>query len=1226
MRKSNVFLIGCFLLLSLSVKGQEDTIIQRIILIGDAGELTLGKHPVVDAVRDNIKLDQKTTIIYLGDNLYKVGLPNDQSANYATSRAILDSQLSIARNTPAKVYMIPGNHDWESGGRGGLDAIIRQQLYVDFLRIPNVKYFPEDGCPGPIEVSLGNDITMIIFDSQWWLHPHDKPGIESDCPYKTKEELATQIGDIAARNSKKLIILASHHPFKTNGTHGNAYTLKQHIFPFTDIKKNLYIPLPVIGSIYPLARGVFGSPQDLKHPVYANMVGDISEVLKDIPNVVFISGHDHNLQHIVDSNHNYIVSGSGGYKQNRTVKHPSSLFNSKDAGFGVMEISKNKNVTLTFYSVIDSFHKVYGASLLNFSTIPEAAIDSSIKVEIVDPFAKYKDTITVPASNKYPLVKGLKKFFMGQNYRPEWSTPVNMKVFNLQKEKGGFEVISFAGGKETKSLRLRNKKTGKEWVLSSINKNSTRAIPENLRGNIAQNLINELNSSTHPYAAFAIPGLARALDLSTPSPELFFVPKDPAFGFYEPLFAENICILEPQDISADGAETKTTAKLLNKMLEDNDHRPDSQLVLRARLLDIVIGDFDRHFDQWKWGTVDSTKGKSIKGRIYHPIPKNRGQALFNSDGFIIKVASGRAMPFLKGFRYQIPKVEWLGYRAKDFDRIYLTDLDSYDWKRIITDVQQKLTDSVITNSVKQMPPEAFAIRGEETIKKMISRRDLIAKDGMKYYRFLSKTVNVIGSNEKEYFKVNNLGSGLQVRVYGRSREKDTTFIIFDRVFFPSETKEIRLFGLNDDDKFVIDSNTTSRIKIRIIGGKGNDTFDLKGSVESLLYDLKSEGNLISNNRKAKNRFSAAVPVNDQNILGFNYNTTKLPQLNFNYNADDGFIIRGGISIRTYGFRNLPYASDHRFSVLYAPYRNAYQFRYAGELNHITRNIDLVLKGHYANPALRNFFGLGNNADVDDSKKFSFYQTRYKTFEFEALVRKRLFERLELMAGPWFNLYKSNYKDNVDNISGQRDNSGLLDSARVFTKKSYLGAKLAVRFDNRNNELFPTRGLLWNSELLLADGITGNSYKYMKFHYDMALYASFKEPANLVLALKMGGGRIFNKNFEYFQAMSFGLENNLYGFRKNRYAGRSMFYAGLDLKAKLFSLNSYILPGDIGLIGFYNIGRVGIKEEKSRTYHGAFGGGFYFLPYKLFLISATLGFSDGEKLPNFTIGTKVNFAY
>ena len=304
--KKNIALIGCLLLLNLFAKAQEDTIIQRIVLIGDAGELNKGVHPVVDAVRKNIKLDKNTSVFFLGDNLYKAGLPNDQSANYVASRAILDSQLSVAEKTPAKVYMIPGNHDWENGGRGGYDAIIREQLYVDFLRIPNVKYFPEDGCPGPVEISLGNDVTVIVFDSQWWLHPYDKPEIESDCNSKTKEELVTQIQEIATRNSKKLVILACHHPFKSNGTHGNAYTLKQHIFPFTELRKNLYIPLPVLGSIYPLARGVFGSPQDLKHPVYANMVGQISEALKDIPNLVFISGHDHNLQHIIDSNHNYL--------------------------------------------------------------------------------------------------------------------------------------------------------------------------------------------------------------------------------------------------------------------------------------------------------------------------------------------------------------------------------------------------------------------------------------------------------------------------------------------------------------------------------------------------------------------------------------------------------------------------------------------------------------------------------------------------------------------------------------------------------------------------------------------------------------------------------------------------------------------------------------------------------------------------------------------------------
>ena len=186
---TKTLLAGLFILISLSLKAQEDTITQRIVLIGDAGQLTNGKHPVVDAVRNLIKLDKKTTVLFLGDNLYKNGLPDDQSSSYETARAVLDSQLSVADGTPAKVYMIPGNHDWQNGSRNGFDAIIRQQLYVDFLGKANVKYYPEDGCPGPVQVDLGNDVTLILFDSQWWLHPYDKPEIESDCPYKTKEKM-----------------------------------------------------------------------------------------------------------------------------------------------------------------------------------------------------------------------------------------------------------------------------------------------------------------------------------------------------------------------------------------------------------------------------------------------------------------------------------------------------------------------------------------------------------------------------------------------------------------------------------------------------------------------------------------------------------------------------------------------------------------------------------------------------------------------------------------------------------------------------------------------------------------------------------------------------------------------------------------------------------------------------------------------------------------------------
>lgn len=1198
----------------------EDTIIQRIILIGDAGQLTNGKHPVVDAVRKYMKLDKKTTVVFLGDNLYKAGLPEDFDLTYAQSRAVLDSQLSVADGTPAKVYMLPGNHDWENGGRGGYDAIIRQQLYVDFLRKPNVKYYPEDGCPGPVEVSLGNDVTLIMFDSQWWLHPYDKPEIESDCPCKTREELVTQIEDIAARNSKKLVLLACHHPFKSNGTHGGYYTLKQHLFPLTDLKKNLYIPLPILGSAYPISRSVFGSPQDLKHPIYADMVSQISAAVKAVPNLVFVAGHDHNLQHIKDSAHHYIVSG-GGCKISRTSKAKNSLFNSSSTGFSVLEVSRNKNVNISFFALSDTadLAQEYTAHMFNFATIPVEKLDTNSAPIVEDPFLKYKDTITIAASKDFPLIHGMKKFFMGQNYRAEWSTPVNMRVFNMSKEKGGMVIIGLGGGKQTKSLRLRDKK-GKEWVLRSMNKNPTKAIPEAFRGTLAEDLVAELNSASHPYGALTFPVMARAIGISVPKPELFFVPDDPALGFYRPLFANNVCMLEERNASFDGTDTKTTAKVFDKMLDENDHLPEQQSVLKARLLDFVTADFDRHFDQWRWGINDTGKGKT-----YYPIPRDRDQAFFNSDGAVLKFVSGKAMPFLKGFRYNIPKVKWLGYSARDFDRIFLTDLDRFEWEKTIDEFRKNLNDSVIREAVKKLPPEAFAIRGETIIQKMINRRDLLPDEGMKYYRFISKHVNVLGSNQREHFVVSKVGDGLRVRVYALAKGDDTSFVMYSRVFNPAVTKEIRLYGLNDDDLFTIEESASSRIKLRIIGGKGNDTFDIKGNVESLLYDLKADGNFIKNGSRAKNRFSLDPPVNERSVLGFNYNTTKLPNGLMSFNSDDGLLIGGGISRRTYGFRNLPYASDQKLSILYAPRWSAYQLKYRGEFNHITRNADLIVQGKFANPALRNFTGFGNSPNVDNDRNFNYYMTRYRTLEFEALIRKRYFDKLHLTVGPYFFQYNNKFSDNKGRILG--DFRGLqMDSLDLFSKKKYAGVKLGILINNLNKDFFPTRGMYWYTEFQGLKGMGNNSKNFIAYTSDMSIFASFSQAAKLVMILKAGGGHIYSKNYEFFQALSLGGNNGLNGFRKNRYTGSSTFYTSLEFKIKVLEVNSFVLPGTLGISAFYDLGRVWQRQMPSRTWHNAVGGGIYYMPFNLFAISASAGFAEGQKMLHFNFGTRFNLTY
>ena len=126
MKKIVVYL--AFLLTASHVVTAQDSLTTRIVLIGDGGQFTEGKHPVSDAIRATVPLDAKTVVVFLGDNVYKVGLPDDQVITYALAHNVLDSQVSIVANTKARLYMIPGNHDWNNGSFNGIQTILREQI------------------------------------------------------------------------------------------------------------------------------------------------------------------------------------------------------------------------------------------------------------------------------------------------------------------------------------------------------------------------------------------------------------------------------------------------------------------------------------------------------------------------------------------------------------------------------------------------------------------------------------------------------------------------------------------------------------------------------------------------------------------------------------------------------------------------------------------------------------------------------------------------------------------------------------------------------------------------------------------------------------------------------------------------------------------------------------------------------------------------------------------
>lgn len=1205
------FFVFCFFLLlpfvySLS---QQDALISRIILIGDAGELHNGKNPVIEKAKTLFNInDGKTSVIFLGDNIYEYGLPDVTAKDFEEKKQIIDAQINLVQGTSAKTYFIPGNHDWKNGKAGGWEQVKNQQKYIESLQMPNVEMMPKNGCPGPVEVVVNDKVIIVFMDSQWWLEQLDKPGVGSDCECQTEEEVITALRETISVNSHKLLLLAMHHPFYTHGSHGGYYTFKQHIFPLTDAKKGLFIPLPVIGSVYPIARGWFGTPQDIHHPGYRTLIHDVEEALKSHPNVIHVAGHEHNLQFLQKDSISYIVSGSGS-KTTRVKTGKYSLFAAKENGFAVLEITQSGKVTVNYYGENSENinQPLFTAKLKSIATKP--GIETSEKITVTS----FPDSASAIGSNKFGA-GGLRKILIGKNYRDEWGESVKAPVLDLGKEPGGLKPVKRGGGHQTKSLRLEDGK-GNEWVLRGIEKTVTdAALPPDLRGTFVKDIVQDGVSASYPYAALSIPILAEAAGVPHANPKLVFVPDDPQFGRYRVDFANALCLLEKR-VPGGFRKTINTQELADKLKDDNDNRVDQPLFLKARLLDMFIMDFDRHEDQWRWGVDDEGKGNR-----YVALPRDRDQAFFINQGFLPWIASQPwVTPQVQGFRSKARNIRIYNFNARNLDRAYLNELNEMDWQKETDAMLAAMTDDVIEKALAQQPAEIKKYSYNSIISKLKERRKYYGGEMMEYYRFISKIVNITGSDKKEFFDVYREADGpVTVIVYKITKEGEATTKMYERKFDPSITKELRLYGMGSDDLFNI-HGPGNRIKIRIIGGKGEDDFkNSSGGGKSIAYDLDNGKNKFTGNFTLK--LSDKPEVNSFERAYYKYNLW-IPLLSFAYNRDDGLYT--GVSLKhiAHGFRKLPYAYSQQLMINYSLATNAFNFRYNGEFIKAIGAMDFLLNADIKAPNnVSNFFGLGNETrSFIDTKpgKIEYYRTRYTQGDLAMLLRKAG-KSVSFSFGPAYQFYSLDTTDNDGRIIKNPAESGLAISS-VAQKKSWLGGQLNIGIDTRNSVALPTRGLHWQTSLKVLNGLKNTGGRFTQLKSDMALYMSFSRNPKLVLATRFGGGVNFGNNFEFFQAQYLGGTTNMRGFRKYRFAGKSMAYNNTELRIKVADFRTYLFPGSFGLLFFHDIGRVWVENDNSDKWHSGYGGGIWISPMRRAVIAISIGKSDEETLPVVSFG-------
>ncbi len=321
----------------------ENTLHYRILLLGDGGQ-PKPNEPVLKTLQAWAqKMPEKTSIVFLGDNMYPYGM-TEKKRHEASTR--LDPQIEVIKSTHAHGLFIPGNHDWASGKEGGYRALLAQEKYINDALSHSPKFLPQSGSPGPVVVEFPESapvVRVIVLDTQWWLHQHEK---QQESPEMVIAELK------ASLDTELPIIVLGHHPLQSYGVHGGFYDWKAHLFPLRIAKKWLWIPVPIVGSLYPLARWhVVRSDQDLNGARNKNMVAQLNaafSIVKKTPLLIYASGHDHSLQVLKGDVTDYLlVSGLASSEKATEVSHgDNTLFAHQHTGFMAIDFLADGKILL----------------------------------------------------------------------------------------------------------------------------------------------------------------------------------------------------------------------------------------------------------------------------------------------------------------------------------------------------------------------------------------------------------------------------------------------------------------------------------------------------------------------------------------------------------------------------------------------------------------------------------------------------------------------------------------------------------------------------------------------------------------------------------------------------------------------------------------------------------------------------------------------------------------
>ena len=518
--------------------------------------------------------------------------------------------------------------------------------------------------------------------------------------------------------------------------------------------------------------------------------------------------------------------------------------------------------------------------------------------------------------------------FMGSGYRKEWVTPIDFPVLDLATFGGGLTPVRQVGGMQSLGLALKGK-DGKSYTFRATDKDPTKILPPEWADSVPAKLFQDATAANHPGNGFVVPALAEAAGVLHTNPRYVFMPDDPALGEFrktfggEPGTIEEFPLPGPNNTPgfAGAVEIVSTGELWARSLAGK-AQVDGAALLRARLFDLWIADWDRHNKQWRWLRRDGRE-------LFEPLPEDRDQAFSRFGGLLMSTARATHPKFMD-WKDSYGNYEGWMTQGTEVDRWMLSEMDRAAFEATATELVGRLSDTVIDDAVKRLPPEWYAIRGNELAEALKKRREGLVAAALEYYARLYRKVDVQGTNLNDAVRVVRHPDGrLEIALSKEGAPEPW----FRRTYDPRETQEVRLYLYAGTDRVVTEGPAGGPITLRVVAGSGTDTLDDSKSGGTRLYDFEGssvvEGPGTHVDSTAWQR-RPAKPKETPWLEWRDWGSRTLPQYKAWWEPDPGVMLAAGFAHQTWGFRKFPYASLQTVQLQYSVGRNAFKFNYDGE--------------------------------------------------------------------------------------------------------------------------------------------------------------------------------------------------------------------------------------------------------------------------------------------------------